>query len=1211
MEGQALREQALGLVPPKHLKRPLDVARWYTTELLKFEAQVKHRFPELLIGEQEGVLCLMKHLDSETKRYLLLHHSTKSMGELMTGLQFYDEQLRVMDFQREGASGYANAFKRGRGGKGDRDKSNKGPKGNQGNKGEKGEKGLKGGKAKGKDKKGERSGKGDKARSKSREAKKTDVCRNCGKTGHWARDCWAPPKDKAAAATNQAVTTQPEAPSSSSSTSAKAAAQPTTKGSGKAQSSIKTFLEGYHFGMMLTNQVVSFPSDDRIYWLIDSGSSFHIITRETLESDHVKVLAWLEGRPKSYAETATGDSVEIGGSTHVLVEVCFETTTSASLKSSSEHEGDAVYMCRARFEAVISDQIKHNLLNINLLCQNGGWEPAMCGQQGVITVRKHGVTLKPTMFASVSWLASVRNDHPLALKPQDLIAKTEQFRRSRSRKSSSSRDFHRSTSNRGHRSSARVCVEPENPELLDVSCLDEVVDCEFQTSHEHVDLDQGEAKDRLRTVDDVSGSARDQLQFFSHVDTPVVRELDRDERLIFGEDNSVISHKQQDNSTTPAVERLVFENDSSVISHKQQDNSTTPAVERLVFENDSSVISHKQQDNSTTPAVERLVHEHGRETVVCRACLEDFPDEVEIGSLDCSKRRSFPRVGQIGDRRYGSECHDATKHPRVGRHAPGGETQETDNVGGQRRAARHRASTGSPRGAPGNVCRGGVHWRGRDGSGFGFGKGGPFDLISFDGVRHGRDGSGGGTVVPHWGEGIPNGSFDVRGSSQGTRYGADEADAEDQIQGENHGRETGAELAAGPCGSIDHGSRSSGALRPPAGIVSASTEGKTALGVGRLDDVGCSSVRRSLDGTSFGSQRLTGYAGDAVLSPVPEICHRSPLDERATRSQHAGLHADHLQGGPPRDTEPGGLGHMGASSCRTRAAGTWRDRGQGSLSGYAGTERVSSAEPEGNNRGSTGEPRAMVVEIDESDEDWGEWRPTTGVPAPTTPAHPEHPPISMTQPPGEPVSPTAVYTEHRRGPEPRHAKSTLRVTPPWRESLSNLGYHGPYLQLHLSTPGHTSEGLQALGPLRESFLRMQVKDHAQLPVSLTPPKAASDLSSTVMRMAETMETGAAGTLAPTGRPFNPMSLRTQLEAGILTGQQYEDRRRARSQDIQAARSVAPRLALPIPPPPPVPRPERTPETPIPWSGAPSPAFMELIRRRRDRQERDRSRSPSP
>ena len=88
--------------------------------------------------------------------------------------------------------------------------------------------------------------------------------------------------------------------------------------------------------------------------------------------------------------------------------------------------------------------------------------------------------------------------------------------------------------------------------------------------------------------------------------------------------------------------------------------------------------------------------------------------------------------------------------------------------------------------------------------------------------------------------------------------------------------------------------------------------------------------------------------------------------------------------------------------------------------------------------------------------------------------------------------PTAVHTEHRRDPEPRHAKSALRVTPLWRESLSNLGFHGPYLQLHLSTPGHTSEGLQALGPLRESFLRMQAKDHAN-----------------VMRVVETME-GASG-----------------------------------------------------------------------------------------------------
>ena len=144
----------------------------------------------------------------------------------------------------------------------------------------------------------------------------------------------------------------------------------------------------------------------------------------------------------------------------------------------------------------------------------------------------------------------------------------------------------------------------------------------------------------------------------------------------------------------------------------------------------------------------------------------------------------------------------------------------------------------------------------------------------------------------------------------------------------------------------------------------------------------------------------------------------------------------------------------------------------------------------------------VVVEIDESDEDWGEWRPTTEIPAPTTPPHPKDPPISMMQPPGEPVSPTAVYTEHRRGPSPGMRRA-------WRDSLSNLGYHGPHLQLHLSTPGHTAEGLQAVEPL--SFLRMQAKDHAQLPVSLIPPKATSDLS---------METGEAGTWIPAGRPFN-------------------------------------------------------------------------------------------
>ena len=100
VEGQALREQALNLYPPKYLKRPLDVMRWYMTELMKYESQVTSRFPELKIHEQEAVLGVLKHLDEDAKRYLLLHQTTSGLDAMLRGLQFYDEQLRVLSFRR-------------------------------------------------------------------------------------------------------------------------------------------------------------------------------------------------------------------------------------------------------------------------------------------------------------------------------------------------------------------------------------------------------------------------------------------------------------------------------------------------------------------------------------------------------------------------------------------------------------------------------------------------------------------------------------------------------------------------------------------------------------------------------------------------------------------------------------------------------------------------------------------------------------------------------------------------------------------------------------------------------------------------------------------------------------------------------------------------------------------------------------------------------
>ena len=134
-------------------------------------------FPELKIHEQKAILGVLKHLDEDAKRYLLLHQTTSGLDAMLRGLQFYDEQLRVLSFQKEHQhGGYLNAFGAG---KGDN------PKGKKGDKKGKGKDGKD--KPKGKDPGGgAASSSAPGAKSK---AKKTDVCHNCGGKGHWARDC--------------------------------------------------------------------------------------------------------------------------------------------------------------------------------------------------------------------------------------------------------------------------------------------------------------------------------------------------------------------------------------------------------------------------------------------------------------------------------------------------------------------------------------------------------------------------------------------------------------------------------------------------------------------------------------------------------------------------------------------------------------------------------------------------------------------------------------------------------------------------------------------------------------------------------------------------------------------------------------------------------------------------------------------------------------
>ena len=430
VEGQAMREQTLNLAPPKHLKRPLDIMRWFTTELLKFEAQISNRFPELKITEQEAVLHVLKFLDEDAKRYLLLHQTTSGLQPMMRGLQFYDEQLRVLNFQKE-HHGFASAFGNGKDGKG-KDGKGKDGKGKKGNKGKDGKPKSSGKTGNGKGDGKPSSGKGSSNREPSR-AKKTDICRNCGKKGHWARDCWRPAK-QASAVQEQSDMGATSSGSQAQTPNPKAAApQPTTKGDvGKGQQQnqqkgVRTFLEGSYFAMpsfvvdgfaMPAISASSIKHEEGIFWLLDSGSSYHVISRETLDCGHVKVLT-RRHKPRTVCQTATGDLVEVGSDMHVTVEVSFLTTHPISAKSGHGQEVLSNYACTCRLEAVVSDQIKHNLINLNLLCWKG-WKPTL--HKGLLTAEQQGVVLLPHLYGDCTWLESVAPEHPSALYAGELMS---------------------------------------------------------------------------------------------------------------------------------------------------------------------------------------------------------------------------------------------------------------------------------------------------------------------------------------------------------------------------------------------------------------------------------------------------------------------------------------------------------------------------------------------------------------------------------------------------------------------------------------------------------------------------------------------------------------------------------------------------------------------------------------------------------------------
>ena len=193
------------------------------------------------------------------------------------------------------------------------------------------------------------------------------------------------------------------------------------------QKGVRTFLKGSYFAMsnfavdsfaMPAVSASGVKHEEGVFWLLDSGSSYHVISRETLDCGHVKVLSRRQ-KPKTVCQTATGDLVEVGSDMHATVEVSFLTTHPISANGGHRQDVLSNYACTCRLEAVVSDQIKHNLINLNLLCWKG-WKPTL--HKGLLTAEQQGVVLLPHLYGDCTWLESVAPEHPSALYAGELMS---------------------------------------------------------------------------------------------------------------------------------------------------------------------------------------------------------------------------------------------------------------------------------------------------------------------------------------------------------------------------------------------------------------------------------------------------------------------------------------------------------------------------------------------------------------------------------------------------------------------------------------------------------------------------------------------------------------------------------------------------------------------------------------------------------------------
>ena len=212
IEALTLREEVLRYSPPKITKeRPLDVFRNVQVELAKYVRLISG-FPDLFLSEADQSMIVLKNLDVEVKRYILLHAKIDNMVELERAIKFYDANIKILNFAEKGKE-HANPLLFEEKGKGKGKEKGK-EKGKQGDKEKGKEKGKgkekQGEKGKGKEKGKSSNGKGkgeDKSSGSNQPEKPKDPnkyahikCYNCNEMGHFSNKCPKPKVAKANAA---------------------------------------------------------------------------------------------------------------------------------------------------------------------------------------------------------------------------------------------------------------------------------------------------------------------------------------------------------------------------------------------------------------------------------------------------------------------------------------------------------------------------------------------------------------------------------------------------------------------------------------------------------------------------------------------------------------------------------------------------------------------------------------------------------------------------------------------------------------------------------------------------------------------------------------------------------------------------------------------------------------------------------------------------